>query len=97
METLTLDRYIERDSHDRPRIAGRRVTVADVAILHLRQGESIEAIADNYTLTPAAVYAAMAFYFDHKAEIDQAIEDEGQSVAAFVAANPALVIAHPAR
>jgi len=95
MTTLPLDRYIERDSHDRPRIAGRRVTVADIAILHLRQGEAIEAIADNYDLTPAAVYAAMAFYYDHRNEIDQAIEAEGQSVAAFVAANPALVISHP--
>ncbi len=76
MSDLSLDRHIERNANGRPQIAGRRVTVADIAILHLRQGESIEAIADNFDLPPAAVAAALAFYFDHKKEIDQAIEAE---------------------
>ena len=95
MTTLTLDRYIEIDDKGRPHIADRRVTVADVAVLHLQQSESIEAIAENYYLSPAAVHAAMAYYYDHQAEIDQAIEDEGRSVAAFVAKNPELVITYP--
>jgi len=78
MADLPLDRHIERNANGRPQIAGRRVTVADIAILHLRQGESIEAIAENFDLAPAAVAAALAFYFDHKDEIDKAIEDEGR-------------------
>ena len=95
MTTLTLDRYIERDSHNRPRIAGRRVTVADVAILYTRQGERIETIADDFDLTPAAIAAALAFYFDHKAEIDKDIEAEGRYATAFVIENPDIVINHP--
>ena len=95
METLTLDQYIERDYDNRPHIAGRRVTVADVAILYTRQGERIETIADDFDLTPAAVAAALAFYFDHRAEIDQDIEAEGNYAAAFAIENPDLVISHP--
>lgn len=76
MPNLSLDRHIERNANGRPQIAGRRVTVADIAILHIRQGERIEAIADDFDLAPAAVAAALAFYFDHRAEIDQAIEAE---------------------
>lgn len=74
----SLDRHIERNTNGRPQITGRRVTVADIAILHLRQGEGIEAIAEDFDLPPAAVAAALAFYFDHKAEIDQAIKDESR-------------------
>ena len=59
------------------RAADERAAVG-IAILHLRQGESIEAIAENFDLAPAAVAAALAFYFDHKDEIDKAIEDEGR-------------------
>ncbi len=32
-------------------------------------------IATDYDLTLADVYAALAYYFDHRQEIDQSIED----------------------
>ena len=55
----------------KPCIAGTRITVADVAIMYLRMGQSLEEIAGKYQLSLASVYAAMAFYYDHREEIDR--------------------------
>jgi len=66
----------------KPRIEGHRITVADVATMYLRMGMSLEEIAGKYQLELAAVYAAMAFYFDHREEIGKRIAKD----AAFVAA-----------
>ena len=55
---------------EKPRIAGTRMPVATIAQLYLEMGETLEAIATEYNLTKAAVYAAMAYYYDHKSEID---------------------------
>ncbi|MBW4644246.1 MAG: DUF433 domain-containing protein [Goleter apudmare HA4340-LM2] len=71
---ITLNRHIEMTPGVRsgkPRIAGTRITVADIAIMYLRVGQSLEEIAGKYQLSLAAVYAAIAFYYDHRAEIDQ--------------------------
>jgi len=59
---------------DRPRLRCRRITVDYVAVMHLRLGESLPEIAGRYDLDPAAVYTAMACYFDHRDEIDRSIE-----------------------
>ena len=64
----------------RPRIAGHRIAVAHVAAWRLRMGMSFEQIAATYDLPIAAVYAAMAYYYDHKAEID-ARENEDDALA----------------
>ncbi len=71
-----LDRHIEITPGVRsgkPRIAGTRITVADVAIMYLQMGHSLEEIAGKYQLSLASVHAAMAFYYDHREEIDQRI------------------------
>ena len=68
-----LQRYIEIDPEVRsgkPCIAGTRMTVADIATMYLRMGQSLEEIAGKYQLPLAAVYVAMAFYFEHRLEID---------------------------
>jgi len=64
----------------KPRIAGHRITVANVAIWHQQLGKSAETIADEYSLPLADVYAALTYYFDHQSEIDRSIQ-EGQSFA----------------
>jgi uncharacterized protein (DUF433 family) len=74
----TLNQHIEITPDVRsgkPRIAGRRITVADIAILYLRMKQSVESIAQEYELSLAAVHAAMAYYYDHQTEIDQSIAD----------------------
>ncbi|MEM8641986.1 MAG: hypothetical protein AAGG51_24710 [Cyanobacteria bacterium P01_G01_bin.54] len=47
------------------------MTVAAIAQLYLATGQSPEAIAHKYNLPLAAVHGAMAYYYDHQAEIDQ--------------------------
>jgi uncharacterized protein (DUF433 family) len=56
----------------KPCIAGSRVRVQDIFVLHELQGQSVDEIVEGYPqLSPAKVYAALAYYWDHKEEIDQ--------------------------
>ncbi len=69
--------YIESTPGTRvgkPRISGTRITVADIVLMHRRLGRALEEIAGTYDLPLAAVYAAMAYYYDHKDEIDQSLD-----------------------
>jgi uncharacterized protein (DUF433 family) len=75
----------------KPRIAGTRITVGDVVLLHRRMGRGLEEIAGTYDLPLAAVYAAMAYYYDHKSEIDQSLDDEEAFAEAFRKKNPSLL------
>jgi len=54
--------------------------VQDVAIWHERLGRSADEIAAAYDLALADVYAALAYYFDHRAEIDQRIDQDNALV-----------------
>lgn len=88
---ITLNRHIEITPEVRggkPRLAGTRITVADVAIMYLRMGQSLEEIAGKYQLSLAAVYAAIAFYYDHKADIERQIQEDEAFVEAFRRNNP---------
>ena len=64
----------------KPRIAGRRITVQNIVVWHERMGKSADEIATEYDLTLADVYAALAYYFDHRAELDESIR-EGEAFA----------------
>ena len=65
----------------KPRIAGHRITVADVAIWHERMGMCPDEIVSEYpTITLSDVHAALAYYFDHRDEVDQDIR-EGEEFA----------------
>jgi uncharacterized protein (DUF433 family) len=54
----------------KPRIAGRRIGVHEIAALHLRHGAALDDLASNYNLSPAQIHAALAYYYDHRDEID---------------------------
>ncbi len=89
-----LDGYIELTPDVRggkPRLSGTRLTVADVVVLHRRLGQALEEIAGKYDLALSAVYAAMAYYYDHRAEIDRSIEEEAAFAEAFRHNNPSLL------
>jgi uncharacterized protein (DUF433 family) len=76
MTPTTLDRHIEITpgvAGGKPRIAGHRITVQDIVIWHERQGRSADEIAAEYGLDLAEVHAALAYYFDHRAEIDRSM------------------------
>ena len=57
-------------------LAGHRITVSDVVIWHFKQAMSLEQIAGHYNLALAKVYAAMAYYFEHREEIDRKIDED---------------------
>ncbi|NBB84948.1 MAG: DUF433 domain-containing protein [Bacteroidetes bacterium] len=59
----------------KPCISGRRIAVEHIAIWHERLGQSAVEIASDYDLHLADVYAALAYYFAHREEIDHSIED----------------------
>ena len=83
MSTAVLDKHIEitpGTCGGKPRIAGRRITVQNIAIWHDRMGMSPDEIASEHDLTLGDVHAALAYYFDQQAEIDRQIQQE----AAFV-------------
>jgi uncharacterized protein (DUF433 family) len=74
----TLDRFITITPGIRsgkPHITGHRITVSDIAIWHERLGLSADDIASKYQLSLAEVYAALAYYFDHREEIEREIRD----------------------
>jgi uncharacterized protein (DUF433 family) len=65
----------------KPRIAGHRITVQNIVTWHERLGRSADEIATAYDLTLAEVYAALAYYYDHRDEIDAMIRADEAFVA----------------
>ena len=57
--------------YGKPRIAGTRMPVADIAEMYLEMEQSLEEIAAKYNLSLAAVHGAMAYYYDHRESIDR--------------------------
>lgn len=66
----------------KPRIAGHRITVQNVAIWHEWMGNTADEIATEYDLTLADVYAALAYYYAHQEEIDRSIRESERFVEA---------------
>jgi uncharacterized protein (DUF433 family) len=60
------------------RIAGHRVRVQDVAVWHEKLGLTADEIVERHPeLTLADVHAALAYYWDHRDAIEQAIAEDG--------------------
>jgi uncharacterized protein (DUF433 family) len=60
----------------KPRIAGHRIKVQDIVLWHERFDMSADEIAAEYDLSLADVYAALAYYYDHRDEIDRSIQSD---------------------
>ena len=94
MNAPVLDRHIEITpgiAGGKPRIAGHRITVQNIVIWHEFMGKSVDEIATEYGLSLADVYAALAYYFDHQAEIAHSIQADELFVAAQRQQTPSLV------
>jgi uncharacterized protein (DUF433 family) len=64
----------------RPRIAGHRIRVQDI-VIWTEQGRSPDQIvADFPQLSLADVYAALAYYHDHREEIDRQMREDDEFV-----------------
>jgi uncharacterized protein (DUF433 family) len=67
----------------KPRIAGHRIRVLDIVTWHEKRGLSPDEIVTMYPgLTLSDVHAALAYYFDHRAEIEAEAQHEMENVAA---------------
>ena len=80
----TLDSHIEITpgvAGGKPRVAGHRITVQDIAVWHEHLGIGVNEIAKDYGLTLADVHAALAYYHDHRAVIDKRIRDDAEFAA----------------
>lgn len=89
-----LDEHIEISPdvrNSKPRIAGTRITVADIVVMHWRMGQSLDEIAGKYDIPLAAVHAAMVYYYDHRDEIDKSIQKDRDFAEAFQHDNPSLL------
>jgi len=93
MSSKALDDHIELTPNaagGKPRIRGRRITVQDIAIWHERLGKHADEIAAEYDVTLADVYAALAYYFDHREEMDARMTTDRAFSEALRARTPSL-------
>ena len=68
----------------KPRIAGHRIRVQDVVMWHEAHGLSPDEIVNHYPgITLADVYAALAYYHDHRDEIRGDMEQDCVRVETF--------------
>ena len=73
----------------KPRVAGHRIKVQHLAIEHEMQGMSPDEICDAHPgLTLSQVHAALAYYYDHEAEIRADIEADEKFVEEFTQQHP---------
>lgn len=66
----------------RPVIAGTSIRVADIVAAKLFHNRTPDDLALDYGLTLAQVYAALAYYYEHKAEIDHDVRQNSARVTA---------------
>jgi uncharacterized protein (DUF433 family) len=76
----------------KPRIAGHRIRVQDIAIWHEQMGMSPDEILHHYpSISLADIYAALAYYHDHREEIRQQIAADEEFARQMQEQNPSLL------
>lgn len=76
----------------KPRIAGTRIRVQDIYVWYELQGQSVEEIITSFPhLTIAGVYAALAYFWDHRDDILEQISEQERFVADMKRQNPSLL------
>ncbi len=92
MVVSVLDKHIEITPDvcgGKPRIAGHRIRVQDIAVWHEVQGLSPEEIVAQFPqITLADVYAALSYYHDHREEIDRQMDEAEKLVERLKQDNP---------
>ena len=68
---------VDGPSGPKVRIAGHRIRVQDVVIWHEKLGMAPDEIVHHYpTITLADIHAALAYYWDHREDVERAIREE---------------------
>lgn len=79
--TTALDGRIEVDEKGVARIAGTRMKVTDLALDKMANDSTPEEMARQFPpLTLAQIHSALAYYYEHKAELDSQIERDRRGV-----------------
>ena len=81
---LTREHIVSSDDTcgGKPRIAGTRIRVTDVVLWHERMGMSPEEIVSEWShLTLRDVYAALSYYDDNRARLDEEMKSEEEFAA----------------
>jgi uncharacterized protein (DUF433 family) len=60
----------------RPCVKGTGIKVADIVMAHIFHDRSPGEIAADYELNIASIYAALAYYYEHKDELDSDIREQ---------------------
>ena len=75
MPSETRYEHILLDEHQVPTIAGTTMKVVELVLDHLAYGWSPEELHFQHPyLSMGQIYSALAYYWDHKAELDQDLE-----------------------
>jgi len=65
----------------RPCVSGTRIRVLDIYVWHELSGQTADEIVSRFPqLTMSDVYAALAYYWDHRDELQQEIQAESDLV-----------------
>ena len=83
---------VEGAGGPKARIAGSRIRVEDIAVWYEKLGMSTDEIVDQYPqLSPADIHAALAYYWDHRDEIERKMVEGEAFAEAMRRANPGLL------
>jgi uncharacterized protein (DUF433 family) len=67
--------HLRLDEHQVPTIAGTTTKVVELVLDHLAYGWSPEELHFQHpSLSMGQIYSALAYYWDHKAELDQDLD-----------------------
>jgi uncharacterized protein (DUF433 family) len=81
----------------KPRIAGHRIRVQDIAVWHEYQGLSPDEIVAQFPqITLADIYAALSYYHDHREEIRRQMDETEALVERLKRDNPSRLPQKPA-
>lgn len=79
--TSLMDGHIVVDDKGVARVAGSRSRVIDIVLDKLAYGLSPEQIQEQHPhLSLAQVHAALAYYYDHQAQVDAQIKERTRDV-----------------
>ncbi len=71
---------INTDEGFEPHIEGRRIKVKQIALHYEHFGWPVEEITEAFRLSRAQIHAALAYYYDHQEEIEQALRDDEEAM-----------------
>ncbi len=83
MKTASTVPHILLDQEGRPWVDETNVKVVEIVLDHLAYGWNAETIQENHPqVSLAQAYAALAWYYDHQAEMDAEIERQEERIRA---------------